>query len=118
MTAAVALLVSCVCMWVTGRGYAWSRAAVRWVQEDNADSVSLKILTDLQAQMTELVDSHESLLASHKTLRSRVGMREAREKGRSQAGNSKTPVDLPDPQSDPEGWKRAMRARLRIGIND
>lgn len=49
-----------------------------WMDRNNANAVSLKRMADVEAQMTDLVDSYGSLLASHKKLRARIGMRENR----------------------------------------
>lgn len=51
-----------------------------WVHQKNAKSASLKRIAELEATMTELLDSYDSLLTSHKKLRARIGMRAAREK--------------------------------------
>lgn len=114
---AAALLVACVCLFVATRAHSWAAAAIKWTQDYNADSLSLKQLAELESQLTELYDSYHALLASHKKLRSRIGMREVREKRRSGETNGTAPPAEPDPQKDPEGWKRHMRAKLGIGVN-
>jgi hypothetical protein len=114
---AVALLVACVCMFIAARAHRWAVAAIKWTHEYNADSLSLKQLAELEAQMTDLYDSYSALLASHKKLRSRIGMREVREKRRSENFDATVTLAEPDPQKDPEGWKRHMRAKLGIGVN-
>jgi len=62
--------------------------------------------------LAELEDNHEALSASHKRLRSRIGMQEMRAR-RKNGDDSQPDLDLPDPQKDPEAWKREMRVRLR-----
>lgn len=61
-----------------------SRTAVSevalWINENNKRSVTLKQLAELSAEVTELKDSYDSLLTAHKKLRSRIGMRELRQK--------------------------------------
>lgn len=57
----------------------------------------------LSAELTDLRDAYESLLASHKKLRARITMRQHR-------ANGKDPdTDVPDWRTDPQGYKRAMR---------
>lgn len=53
-----------------------------WVHENNKASVSLARLTELETELTELTDSYSALMKSHRKLRSRIGMRENRERGR------------------------------------
>ena len=72
-------------------------------------------------QLMEMDDSLEALSASHKRLRSRVGMRELRSKRKEgENGNDEAPyasVDVP-PQLGPEEreiWKRQMRILLHRG---
>lgn len=57
-------------------------ALAGWVHENNKASVTLKRQTELETQLTELTDSYDALLKSHRKLRSRIGMRRNREKGR------------------------------------
>lgn len=68
----------------------YCRDAVQWVENENAKSVSLRQIAELESAMTELLDSHQSLLDSHKKLRSRIGMRELRDRRASEA----EPTDL------------------------
>lgn len=74
---------------------------------------------ELLLHLSELEDLHEALAASHKRLRSRVGMRELREK-------RKTSDDVPaalgvngpaanDPVQSREEWKKMMRLKLHRG---
>jgi len=87
------------------RAYLNSVEALKAVREGNAESLSLKRVTDLEASLTELTDSYEAVRVSLRKLRARITMRENRE----------TPAngELPDPRSDPDGYKRAMRLKLR-----
>ena len=113
--AGLALVVSLACAVVVGRGVEYSRAAWRFVQNENAESLQLRQLAELQTGLTELHDAYQALYDSHKKLRSRIGMRELREKRRSNGTDADAPGDLPDPQKDPDGWKKAMRAKLHLG---
>ena len=84
----------------------WKIARIRqFVAKKNARSLSLSKLADLEATLTELLDGYNALLESHKKLRSRIGMRENRRK--------RANGEIPDPTTDPDGWKRAMRLQLR-----
>lgn len=77
----------------------YCRDTARWVEKNNSKSSSLRQIAELEAAMTELLDSHQSLLDSHKKLRSRIGMRELRER---RASEEQT-TDLSS------GDKRALR---------
>jgi len=79
----------------------------RWVEVSNKKSVGLKQLTQLSAEMAEHADSIAALSKSMRTLRSRKSMRDLR------AGKSNG-SDVPDPATDPEGWKRHMRLQLHL----
>ena len=67
--------------------------------------------------LTELEDLHEALAASHKRLRSRVGMRELRERRKN--GDNPPNIDAGDPEgrtvNDPDEWKRRKRIELATG---
>lgn len=72
--------------------------------------------TNLVLAIAELEDLHEALSASHKRLRSRVGMRELRAKrknGHDEDDQDDSPP--PRPAVDPEQWKREMRLKLHRG---
>ena len=76
----------------------------------------------LLLHLAEIEDLHEALAASHKRLRSRVGMRELREKrkvssdvpGELGLDGAAANEDHPKP-IDPVEWKRQMRIRLHKG---
>lgn len=109
---AVSLAFFAIALWISVRAYRYSGAAWQYVQNMNAESQSLAEIARISADLTELHDAYSALLSSHKKLRSRVGMREVRER-RKNGADAPTDGDLPDPRVDPEGWKRAMRLRLR-----
>jgi len=71
-------VVACL-IWLVQLGQ-YCRSAVQYVEESNAKSVSLRRIADIELTCTELLDSYNALLSSHKKLRSRIGMRELREK--------------------------------------
>jgi hypothetical protein len=77
----------------------------RYVQQNNKRALSLRKMAEVETTLTELSDAYDALLASHKKLRSRISMRQRRAKDETD--------DMPDPKTDPAGWKRAMRLKLR-----
>lgn len=86
---------------------------ISWVQKENKRAVSLRRIAELESTLTELTDSYEHLLASHKKLRSRIGMRAHRAKS-DQAENG---IDLNGPapldESQKAAYKQALRHKLR-----
>lgn len=77
----VALVLAWVALRQSARAIEYGRRACQYTQEANEESVSLAKLASLECTMTELTDSYDALLTSHKKLRSRIGMREHRQKG-------------------------------------
>lgn len=63
----------------------------------------------------ELDDNHEALAASHKRLRSRVGMRDLRARRNESKNEPGDHPELPQPSRDQEEWKRQMRVKLHTG---
>lgn len=108
---ALAFLISCVALYIARAASEYAGAAFQYTKHRSEKSQ----VAAISAQLTELDDAYHALLDSHKKLRSRIGMRELREKRRNDDDNAPPPGDAPDPQSDPEGWKRHMRAKLRLG---
>ena len=118
------LVISAFALYQSLRSRVFAEEAVQWIQDNNEHSMSLRELGTLNSELTELKDSYMSLLASHKKLRSRIGMRELRERRKNGEEDPKPEHDEnqidafePDPQKDPEAWKRYMRAKLRLGVN-
>lgn len=70
---AVAITVFCV------RLANYCRDAVNHVENQNKNAVSLRRMAEVEASLTDLTDSYDSLLKQHKRLRSRIGMRKIRE---------------------------------------
>lgn len=83
----------------SARNYA--SAWAKWAT-DNAES---SVVAQLSGEMTDLTDSYNALLKSHKRLRSRITMRENREK--------KKLDDEPDDDLSSERDKRALRLKAR-----
>lgn len=92
--------------WRVRRAVNYTRACVSWIENNNAEALSLRRLAEIDAALTELTDAHHALYNSNKKLRARITMRENRAKPNGDAS------DLPDPKTDPDGWKRAMRVKL------
>lgn len=62
----------------------------------------------------QLDDQHEALSASHKRLRSRVGMQDLRARKKSAQNGAQDPEEA-EPVTDAEKWKRDMRIKLARG---
>lgn len=84
----------------------YAASAVAYVEKQNKQSISLRKMADVEAQLTDLTDSYDSLLTSHKKLRARIGMRAAREKKANGVGLS------PNGLSDIE--KSELKKQLRM----
>lgn len=64
---------------------------------------------EMRLFLADLDDRHEALVASHKRLRSRVGMKELRAK-------RKQEDDIPEKSEEtPEQWKKRKRLELHSG---
>lgn len=86
----------------------YCRGAAEFVATQNKNAVSLRRMAEVEATLTELTDSYDALLESHKKLRARIGMRAVRDK-RQVNGDG----EIPDATKDPAGYKRAMRLKLQ-----
>ena len=84
----------------------YARAIHEWMDDNSKRSIGLKKIAELQLEVTDHADLIRQLYDGLKKLRSRAGMRELRERRKLDDN------DLPDPKTDPEGWKKAMRLRL------
>ena len=63
----------------------WVRRAMIWIHraaDDLRRSAPANRVAEISAELTELRDAYDSLLKSHKKLRSRIGMRENRARKR------------------------------------
>lgn len=85
----------------------YSRQSYEFVSKHNEKSLSLARIAELDGAVTELTDSYSQLLASHKKLRSRIGMRELRERRKD------LPPERDDVQSD-DVAKARRKAELRV----
>jgi hypothetical protein len=79
-----------------------------WRSDRRFFSQVMKRITTIEAELAINDDRVESLHLSLKKLHSRAGMREVREK------RGRGDDDIPDSREDPEGWKRAMRAKYGL----
>jgi len=77
--ALAALIVAIFAFARASRAVDYGIALQKWANEA-ADPVGKRQIADLAATVTELSDSYDSLLESHKKLRARIGMRAVREK--------------------------------------
>jgi len=86
---------------------AFDRAASAYHEADRR-APGLKRLADIECELTELKDAYDSLLTSHKKLRSRIGMRKNRD-------DQAQPDDgMPEPNA-PDWKKRARVALAKAG---
>lgn len=116
--ASFALILVCVCvlflcLYTLRRQYLSEKyvaAAMEALETRNARSVSLKKMAEVEIALTELTDSYESLLKSHKKLRSRIGMRLNREAKKTENG-----FDNASPPADDVG-KAAYKAKFRADM--
>lgn len=81
-----------------------------YVAENNVTDKTVRDLTALQAEMTDVTDLIASLGAQHKKLRSRITMRERNERGKVNGGDAE-----PDPRVDEAAWRRYWHRKLNIG---
>jgi hypothetical protein len=87
LAAAIILtMVGSIVCWVNARNAAmYAKSVEVWAEKIAKMRDPTTQITALSAEMTELTDSYQALLKSHKKLRSRIGMRENREKNRPDA---------------------------------
>ena len=76
----VALISSLIAFSTGMKAVTYARQSIDYVRSQNAADVSLAKLAEIETAITELTDSYAALLTSHKKLRSRIGMREVRER--------------------------------------
>jgi len=80
-----------------------------YVQESNKRSLTLRRMAEVEATLTELLDSYDSLLKSHKKLRSRITMRENRAKAPNGIDSDSVPAD----EAAKAAYKNSLRSELR-----
>ena len=82
--------------------------------EESGDARMLAQLAKVSAQLTELEDAYHSLLDSHKKLRSRIGMRELRERRKAEDHDNQESLDLQDEGQRAE-YKKQLRQQAKKG---
>lgn len=83
LTVAAFCLILAITCWLNARSARLYAANCEiWVQKVAKMRDPTAPIAELTAEMTDLTDSFQSLLRSHKKLRARIGMREARAKKR------------------------------------
>lgn len=89
----------------------YCRSAIEFVQNQNAKSLSLRRLAELDAAVTELTDSYQAILASNKKLRARIGMRAVRKR----RNDAEIELDSTAPSDEAERarYKAALRNKLK-----
>ncbi len=95
--------------WLSLRLVAYCRAAVEFVRNQNKNSVSLRKMAEVEATLTDLSDSYEALLESHRKLRSRIGMRKIRQKRQDDVNSD----SVPSGEAEKARYKAALRAQLQ-----
>lgn len=103
--AAAALLIACFAAVYAASARRYAHKCYYFVSKSNERSVTIKKLTSIETELTEHADSIENLLKSLHKLRSRIHARTVNEKKTNSDG-------CPDPELDPQGWKRWQNARL------
>lgn len=101
-----AAALAAVAAWRANRSAQWAQQCSEWIKVNNKRSRVLREIGELQAELTDLRDLYSMLNSTMKKLRSRIGMRELRAR---QADDA-----VPDPATDPAGYKRAMRTKLGL----
>ena len=76
------------------------------MQSENKRAVTLRRMAEVEATLTELLDSYDALLTSHKKLRARIGMRAGREK----RTNGASPDTVPSDEAGRAAYKSQLRA--------
>lgn len=111
--AGVAALIGVAAFATACKSVKFAKNACDYCEQNNKASVSLRKMTALEVEMTEITDSVSSLHTSLHKLRSRIGMRDLAKRREAEQSDA-----LPDSTVDPEGWKREMRKRLHQGQLD
>lgn len=106
---AVAVLISGVTWIYALKAWDFCKDTEEFIKLQNKRSLTLAKITEIETTLTELQDSYDALMTSHKKLRSRIGMRANR------AANGSSEGGIPDARVDPAGYKKAMRLKLGQG---
>ena len=115
ITCFAAVIVAAMAVWKADNAEEVAFEAARYCEANNKRSISLAKLAEMRGELTDLHDAYDALMASHKTLRSRVGMREVRDK-RKNGADADEATDLgPLPMDDEAktAYKVGLRAEAR-----
>ena len=110
---AVCTLICAYCLRYAWKANVFAQRAVVWTQENSEKSVALKQLEDYGIALADLNERHVALYESHKKLRSRVGMRELRERRSKEAagdGDDKQ-LQLSDANVSKDDLREAAKKR-------
>lgn len=75
-----------------------------------------RAVADYRMQAEALANSYESVRETVKRINSRYAMREKRRKDAQNGGQGD--LGLPDPSTDPEGWRAEMQRKYPRGVFD
>ena len=109
--AGIALIFALAAMDVARKSLLRARESEKWLMENAESSVTRAHLAKMSGEITDLVDSYEALLKNHNRLRSRISMRENREKKKAPENGAERDPDTVDWVD--EGGKAAYKAKLR-----
>lgn len=113
----ISLIFGVVALVWAKKAVEYSNDCVIWIQKENKSSQELRRLAELETGITELADSYHALLRSHKRLRSRIGMRELRERRQAEKlDESPQPALQLDDKAPPMG--EAERAAYKADLRD
>ena len=104
--AAIALYIAAQALQTAKAAMQYSKDCTEWMQKWNEKSQVLHKLAEFESEMTMHADLINALRDSMKKLRSRIHMRNLNSEKATGADG------YPDPEKDPEGWKRAMNQAL------
>jgi len=90
----------------------YARRVFDLARENTIEAVSTSKLAEIERTVTELSDSHDALVASHKRLRSKYGMRDLRERRNNGHDDGDTP-DLFQDDDKKAAYKAALRNKCR-----
>lgn len=108
--AAFAVLLALAALVVAAQAVKYARDCTQWIELNNKQSLELKKLMEIETELTMHADLIEGVRKSMHKLRSRIHMRNVN------AGNDAT--GAPDPDKDPQGWKRYMNEQLTTGAKE
>lgn len=91
---------------------AYCAECASWMEKNNLEALSGSKIAETERSLTELWDSHASLLASHKRLRSKYGMRDLRERKKNGEDDDST-RDMFSDEEKRAAYKTKLRNECR-----